>query len=793
MFRILDRYVIRELVLPITLSLVVLTFILVVPTILRDAEELIAKGIAWGTIAHVLVLLLPSALSLTIPMAVLLGILIGFGRLSADREFVAMQACGVSVYRLIRPLAIVAAVGMAADAYEIIVALPSANQTYREIAFNVVASRAESNVKPRVFFDDFPNHTIYAKDVVNGAWRDVFLADTSHPDETTVYFAKDGRLVVNREKRTVSLELEHGTRYTMSTRKPEDYERGEYSSLVLQLNPDSVFRQVSPAKTVTEMTIAELRASRDAAQKQHDPGNSQTFMIQQKFAIPVASLVLALMGLALGVSHQKDGRLASFVLGFAVIFVYYVVLWTARAGAITGRFPAALAPWLPNAIFTVVGVALLLVRSRSADKPIRLEIPAFWRRRRTRLADDAIRVAGDSKEAAPPARPIVLIIRIPYLDLPRPSLLDLYVSRQYLRIFALGVVSLLGIFYISTFMDLADKLFRGAATSAILLRYLYVETPQYIYYIIPMAALVAALVTIGLMTKNSELIVMRACGISLYRTAAPLLLFGVVLSGVLFGLEERVLALTNREADFLIRIIRGFPPRSFGALDRRWMVGANGDIYHYELFDAAKNEFSQFAVYRPGAARWDLRSVTRASRVALDRPVSQDDGSVVDWKGFDGWSRDFSQTTRRNVTRTVVKYAAFTQEALPLESPAYFKTDEPDAALMTYGELKDYVERLQTGGYNTTPYLVSLQRKIAFPFVTVVMTLLAVPFAVTTGRRGALYGVGVGIVLAIAYWLMLSVFAAVGAGGLLPPLLAAWAPNCLFGAVAIYLLLTVRT
>jgi lipopolysaccharide export LptBFGC system permease protein LptF len=112
---------------------------------------------------------------------------------------------------------------------------------------------------------------------------------------------------------------------------------------------------------------------------------------------------------------------------------------------------------------------------------------------------------------------------------------------------------------------------------------------------------------------------------------------------------------------------------------------------------------------------------------------------------------------------------------------------------MTYGQLKDYISRLETGGFNTTPYLVSLQRKVAFPFVTLVMTLLAVPFAVTTGRRGALYGVGVGIVLAISYWLMLSVFAAVGSGGLLPPVLAAWAPNLLFGAAALYMVLTVRT
>ena len=89
--------------------------------------------------------------------------------------------------------------------------------------------------------------------------------------------------------------------------------------------------------------------------------------------------------------------------------------------------------------------------------------------------------------------------------------------------------------------------------------------------------------------------------------------------------------------------------------------------------------------------------------------------------------------------------------------------------------------------------MVSLQRKISFPLVTVVMTLLAVPFAVTTGRRGALYGIGVGIVFAIVYWIALAVSGALGAGGVLTPALAAWTPNMLFGSAALYLLLTVRT
>ena len=112
---------------------------------------------------------------------------------------------------------------------------------------------------------------------------------------------------------------------------------------------------------------------------------------------------------------------------------------------------------------------------------------------------------------------------------------------------------------------------------------------------------------------------------------------------------------------------------------------------------------------------------------------------------------------------------------------------------MSYTQLRDYAARLRASGFDVSGQLVALERKISFPFVTIVMTLIAVPFAVTTGRHGAMYGIGVGILLAIAYWVAISVFAALGTGGLIAPALAAWAPNLLFGAGAGYLLLTVRT
>jgi LPS export ABC transporter permease LptG/LPS export ABC transporter permease LptF len=787
--RLIDRYLVREIVLPFFLWLLLLTFVLMMPPILATGEKLIEKGVAWSTIIRVLLTLTPQALGVTIPMAVLLGILIGLGRLSGDREFVALQACGVSLFRILRPIIVVSFVACAATAYVMIVALPNANQTFRQITFNIVASKAEGDIKPRVFFDQFPNRVLYVRDVPStGGWREVFVADGTQSGQTTVYFAKRGRLLVDRERRIVELELEDGARHTTFVARPEEYEGSSFERLVLNMDADTVFPRTQLMKGDNEMTIAELRQKVAELKAAGAPTGAQYFTIQQKLSIPAACFVLGLIGVALGASNRKDGKLAGFVVGIGVIFVYYVLLWTSRAGAITGTLWPQLAPWIANIVLGIVGVLLLLWRARSADQPIRISLPTF------RKSTDAERAAnGAAGTTTGRGNRVVLVVRIPHINWPGPSLLDLYISKQYLRVFALSFVALVGLFYISTFIDMADKLFRGTATTGMLLRYFYWETPQYIYYIIPLAGLVSTLVTVGMLTKNSELIVMRACGISLYRSAVPLVLFAVMCSAALFELEEHVLPFSNREAQRLNAQIRGFPVQLVGVLDRRWVIGTRGDIYHYELFDPHTNRFTHLTRFHVNDADWRLDALTYSDSVQLVRQPGGDGVPSLVWMARDGWDREFDVAKKRDTVRTVVNYRTFTAEPLSLEPPRFFSTEEPDAERMTYTELRRYINELQGSGYHVINYVVQLNRKIAFPFVTVVMTLLAVPFAVTTGRRGALYGIGIGIVMAIVYWIALSVFAAIGAGGAISPVLAAWAPNILFAAAALVMILTVRT
>lgn len=331
MFGILDRYITRELILPYLLGLVVFTFLLMIQPLGDYSEQLIAKGVSWGTVARVLGTLVPQALAVTIPIALLIGLLIGLGRLSSDRETVAMQACGISIYRLLRPVLVLATLSWGATAYIMIEAVPTANQTFRQIVFGIISARAENEIKPRVFFEDFPNRVLYVGDApAGGGWRECFLADTSKPDQPTVFTAETCRLAIDRDKRTVDMVLTRGSRHAATLSDPAKYEVARFAELILGLDPSTVFRATDILKGDNEMTIPELEARAADLRAQGLSVHGPTMALHRKFALPFACFVLGVIGLGLGVQHGRGGKLAAFVPGIAVVFVYYILDYGGR-------------------------------------------------------------------------------------------------------------------------------------------------------------------------------------------------------------------------------------------------------------------------------------------------------------------------------------------------------------------------------------------------------------------------------------------------------------------------------
>jgi LPS export ABC transporter permease LptG/LPS export ABC transporter permease LptF len=756
---ILDRYVIRQILMPFVLGLLIFTFLLIIPGMMRYAEDFIAKGAQLPFVGQAMLTLVPGALALTIPMSLLLGLLVAFGRLSADREFVALQACGISLIRLLRPVAIVALVASVVTAYMWMVGMPAGNLRFTQIAFEMLANLAEGEVKPRVFYDRFPGLTLYVRDIPpTGGWSNVFIADSRSPQGTAVYVARQGRVRIDREQQTVELELQDASRHTGD--EQAKYQVFQFARAIIGLDPKTIFRPAGVAKGDREKSIFELQVTAAERSGRNESDHNQKFEIQAKFAIPAGCLVFGLFGLALGATNRRDGTLASFVTWVIVIFVYYALFELGRGLAKGHVVPASLAPWLPNIVLGALGAILIALRRRVADQPLRLPIPAPLRRLARR------RPTGVGNWRLP------------------VSILDRYVAVTYTRVLGLALLALSSVFYISTFVDQAERVFKGEATWAVFIAYLGYLTPQYAYYIIPLSILIATLTTVALLTKSSELIVMKACGISLYRTVVPMLASAVVAALVIFTIEQTILGPSNRKAEQFRLMMRGLSPDLLDFNRRTWVLGNDGDIYHYNFFDPNGQRFTRLSVFEftPSMERIERRTFA-ADATSLAGASEMDPA----WVLVNGWTREFDETGEPQ------SFTPFERQQKSMEPVAHFTSESQMPEFMSYTQLRAYTDRLDAGGADVTSQRAALARKVSFPFVTLVMTLIAVPFAVTIGRSGAMAGIGVAIAVAIAYWVTSSVFGALGAGGVIPPQLAAWSPNVLFGAGAIYLLLTVRT
>jgi LPS export ABC transporter permease LptG len=295
------------------------------------------------------------------------------------------------------------------------------------------------------------------------------------------------------------------------------------------------------------------------------------------------------------------------------------------------------------------------------------------------------------------------------------------------------------------------------------------------------------LITFGSLNRSSELTAMKATGISLYRVVAPILLLAAILAAALFAFNESYLPDANRKQEALRAEIKGKPAQTFQLPGRTWISGHTnraGDpvrIFYYQAFDPARNVFADLSVFEFDAQGFTLQRRIYAKSVQWDSTVSR-------WIFDNGWQRTFSGTT-------VASYQPFTVATFPeiREQPAYFNKENKPSDEMSYAELNKYIADLRQSGFNTVELRVQLQNKLSVPAISFIMAIIAVPFALTMGKRGGLMGVATAIGVALAYWTLGQIFSSMGNVSTLPPMLAAWSPDLLFGLAGGYLLLRTPT
>ena len=798
--RILFRYILREVVFSSLIGTLLFTFVLFLKAVGPLIELLIRPSGSSDDVAQLFLLAVVQTLRFTIPIGVLIGVLVGLGRMSSDSEIIALRAAGVPGRCCVAPIAVLAALGVVLCAATTLYFNPIARQETRRISETLKISQATAEIQPRVFIESFPNRVLYVQDVIPGPvvrWKGVFLADERAPEDRgsfggvnaavngpRITVAEEAIVVPRPEQDRLQMHLPHGLTFEQSYDATQ-YQTSEFhdSDQVLDTNPAPLKQSSQP---FAHMSTADLMVKGGGEEKQLDA----SIELQQRLALPLACFVLPMVGIPLAISSKRSGKSVGIVFSLVLVFVYYMIQLGGIALAKEQLLSVIPAMWLANVMFAIAGAILLL----QLDAPNRRDIEAAILGQFSRLAGLLRRseessspdVRGPSAvEATGALRPrgerkLSLVAPASAASAPVFRIVDRYVLRSFLFYLVVLVAAFVMIWFVFSFFELLNDML-ARQKMGLFAGYMYYLTPFLIYETMPLSVLVGTLVCFGILAKHHELTAFKACGISLYRLAAPILVTSLMISGSLFALDYYYLPETNRKQDAIRDEIKGRPVRTFVNPDRRWTRGKKDRIFYHRFFDSEEQVLAAANVYDFDSEPFRLKRHISAERARWD----QQQGA---WVFENGWVREIDGSRPTS-------FETFEARAFPGldEEPSYFLKEERQHQQMNWRELHAYITDLTQSGFDTVRLQVQLHKKLAFPLFAVSMAVLAIPFSLVAGHRGALTGVALSIGLAIAYYAVNALFEQLGRAGQLTPLIAAWAPSAIFGLTGMYLFLRVRS
>ncbi|HET9280571.1 MAG TPA: LptF/LptG family permease [Candidatus Angelobacter sp.] len=780
--RIFTRYILKEVVSHGIIGASVFTFVIFMREVTRILELVVRNSAPFPSVAELFFLTLPVALKVTIPMGVLVGILLGLSRMAADSEVTAMRASGVSVRTFLKIISLFGAAAWVLALLNTVIIEPRSAAALAKLQNNLASAQISFEVQPRVFYEGFRNHVLYVEDVSStsgtAVWKNVFDADISTPGAPKITIAKEA-IVSSAGNDTLRLHLINGETHDTNSRTPDQYTITTFQETDIAISLPPVVKPPQEAVPVAQLSTPEL------FRQKYNPNKelARWYWIEfnRRLALPTACLVLVLIGIPLGLSAKKGGKGAGFVLTIILVFIYYFLSIIGVSLARGGKISPVLGVWMANIIFALIGLALLW---RTDKLPIELGLGQILMGQFKGLFAAIFNSRGDETGNGTRRRSRLFSTRFPLI-------LDDYVLRSFVGYLLLILSSLVVLFLVFTYFELLSDIVRKKISFLTQIEYLLNFIPSVLYQITPLAVLLTVLVMFGLMQKNNEITAMKATGVSIYRTVIPILVIATTLAGGLFLLDQWYLPYANKRVETLRNLIKGKPAQTYLRPDRKWIFGeskkkpdgspGNRKIYYYEAFDPDRNVFGSISVFE-----LDPHTFQMVKRVYATRARWAD--QLQKWTFENGWQRTWSTSPAGDIQEDLHKFDVSTFAELN-EPPTYFKKEVLQSEEMNYEELRHYISDLQTGGFDVVRLRVQLQKKIAFPLVTLVMAVLAVPFALSGGRRGALSGVVVALIIGVSYVLMVGLFEAMGNVSQLPPLIAAWSPDLIFGLTGGYLIL----
>jgi LPS export ABC transporter permease LptF/LPS export ABC transporter permease LptG len=762
--RLLDRYIAREVTRHAFLGLLIFTFVLFIPQLVKLMQIFVRHSGSTSQVITLFLSVVPSVLVFTIPMAVLIGVLLGLGRMSMDSEIIALTALGISRKRILVPVGALAVLGAFLTLIMTTWLAPLSLRTGRDIEATLITSQISFAVQPRVFDERFPNLVLFVNNVAASGthWNGVFIAQAAADNNSQITLAESAIVIAEPSLGKLELHLNDGTTHEFSRATPDHYSITAFGRSDWPMEFSTMLPPKERTISYPERPIAELW--RDQGPNWRDA----RVELNQRFAFPIACFVFAFIAVPLGAQPRRGGRAAGTLLAIIIIAVYYLILVTGAGFARQGVVPVPVGIWAANILIALFALALFprmeRYRGEAPTPAFLVRFSAFWRllrRRTTRVKVRPAAVRPGNGESSHPS----------YSSL--PSIVDIYLLHRFFSNFLAIMLAFLFLFEIFTFFELAEDIRRHNVPFVIVIKYFVFLLPYSVYQFTPLAALVSVLVTFGVLSKNNEIIAFKAGGISLYRLSVPLLISGLAIAAALLVLDDTYLPHANQRQDELRAIIKGRPPQTH-TRPERWIFGENSKVYNYDLFDSKEKLFGGLTVIELDPVTFEMRRRIYANR-ATWLP------SENTWALESGWVREFTD-------RAVSHFSNFQVTSFPelTEPPSYFNREVIQAFQMSWRELRRYIAGLRTAGFDVSSLTVQLHKKLAYPLIAPISMMLAIPFALFVGSRGAVGGIAMGVGVGITYWALSALTEAMGGIGQLPPFLAAWSPDLIFFFLALY-------
>ncbi len=372
--RILLRYLISEVLPPFFLGLLAFTSVLLVARMLKLIELVVTRGVPLLQVGRLFALILPTFLEMTVPMAFLLAILLGLGRMSNDQELLAMKASGISPTQILWPVGCLALLVAIVTLFLTLYARPAANFALKKELYNIAKTRVGTALKEKVFNDDFPKILIYVEEIVppGSTAQGVLIVDKRDKSREDIILGKVARITTDEETNSLSLRLFDGSIYEREANRP-GFSQTRFNIYDFKLDLDDLVGPVRQKESgPKEMALTELLSAIRTKQSNGMSTVPETMELNQRISFGFAPLVFCLLGVALALIPRasRTNRSWGFMLCLFWLMAYYSLLSLGKALGDKSILPPLPALWIPN--LAVGAIATHFFRHALQESPLYL-------------------------------------------------------------------------------------------------------------------------------------------------------------------------------------------------------------------------------------------------------------------------------------------------------------------------------------------------------------------------------------------------------------------------------------